>query len=326
MQHNCISKLPASMQTLLKLEVVRLNSNKLSDFPPLLWKMIGVTTLDLGDNQFQQLPFTDGDLDVLQLTGDWAINISMLSNLQWFSIANNALTNWPPGLELCLKLQHLNLSGNKMQALCPEFSNLVQLTHLDVSKNQLEALPDAIGECISLVYLNVAKNNLVELPHNMSSMQKLKQLYVHENELCSFPTQILELNQLEYIAIHQNKIREVPIDFWRLSSTNFINFKMCRLSIIPDQMFGHDGHADDESPSAVALPIEIASFSNNELKSFPDIFAFIGETLTSLDLSNNKLTSIPNSITACTAIRTLNLEKNEIAVLPGSNFENMKGV
>lgn len=96
-RNNQLSDLPSDMKNLTKLRSIILSCNRFKSFPEVLYEIVSLETVLLGNNQV-------GKVDPHRL-------IKMV-NLSTLDLSNNDLLNIPPELGLCTTLRCLSLDGN----------------------------------------------------------------------------------------------------------------------------------------------------------------------------------------------------------------------
>uniref|UniRef100_A0A673CQN4 Leucine rich repeat containing 40 n=1 Tax=Sphaeramia orbicularis TaxID=375764 RepID=A0A673CQN4_9TELE len=96
-RNNQLSDLPSEMRNLTKLRSIILNYNRFKTFPDILYEVVSLETVLLGNNQV-------GGVDPGRLI--------KLVNLSTLDLSNNDLLNIPPELGLCTTLRCLSLEGN----------------------------------------------------------------------------------------------------------------------------------------------------------------------------------------------------------------------
>ncbi|XP_008280063.1 leucine-rich repeat-containing protein 40-like isoform X2 [Stegastes partitus] len=85
------------MKNLIKLRSIILNYNRFKSFPEVLYQVLSLETVLLGNNQV-------GGVDPCRLM--------KLVHLSTLDLSNNDLLNIPPELGLCTSLRCLSLEGN----------------------------------------------------------------------------------------------------------------------------------------------------------------------------------------------------------------------
>ncbi|XP_073697319.1 volume-regulated anion channel subunit LRRC8A [Garra rufa] len=131
MWYNQIAYIPIQIGTLVNLERLYLNRNKIEKIPHQLFFCRKLRFLDLSHNNLTDIPS----------------EIGILQNLQYLAVTANRIEALPPELFQCKKLRTLNLGNNCLQSLPSRFGELTSLTQLELRGNRLEGLPVELGEC-----------------------------------------------------------------------------------------------------------------------------------------------------------------------------------
>ncbi|XP_070688126.1 leucine-rich repeat-containing protein 40 [Pempheris klunzingeri] len=97
LRNNQLSDLPSEMKGLTKLRSIILNYNRFKSFPQVLYQIVSLETVLLGNNQVSGV---DPGL------------LMKLVHLTTLDLSNNDLLNIPPELGLCSSLRCLSLEGN----------------------------------------------------------------------------------------------------------------------------------------------------------------------------------------------------------------------
>jgi Leucine-rich repeat (LRR) protein len=117
---------------------------------------------------------------------DW----SKFINLEYLTLENDHLKEFPIGITKLKSLKTINLSGNDFKNLPPAFSNLINLEE---------------------IFLNNEKNiNLPVTLSILSKLPKLKSLHLENDNLMSLPIEIQDFKNLESLFLNQNKFKEIP--------------------------------------------------------------------------------------------------------------------
>ncbi|XP_013863529.1 leucine-rich repeat-containing protein 40 isoform X2 [Austrofundulus limnaeus] len=96
-RNNQLSDLPSEMKNLTKLRSIILNYNRFKSFPEVLYDVVSLETVLLGNNQ---------------VCGVDPGHLRKLVHLSTLDLSNNDLLNIPPELGLCTNLRCLSLEGN----------------------------------------------------------------------------------------------------------------------------------------------------------------------------------------------------------------------
>ncbi|KAI4828423.1 hypothetical protein KUCAC02_022519 [Chaenocephalus aceratus] len=100
-RNNQLTDLPSEMKDLTKLRSVTLIYNRFKSFPQVLYDIVSLETVLLGNNQ---------------VNGVDPHRLMKLINLSTLDLSNNDLLNVPPELGLCSSLRCLSLEGNPLRA------------------------------------------------------------------------------------------------------------------------------------------------------------------------------------------------------------------
>ncbi|KAG9329334.1 hypothetical protein JZ751_005653 [Albula glossodonta] len=214
------------------------------------------------------------------------------------------LTGEAPILQHLEHLVRLELSQNNLvefpSTLC---ESLKSLTRLDLHGNRLQSLPDGILGLPALSVLNVSKNYVGPLLSLSSdaSCPSLRQLNLAFNLITAFPDQLGHaLNKLEELSFEGNKITELysPLGLPEVKLLDVSKNSIERLS--PDFLSG-------------CVKLETFNASMNKLSSL----SHLPSKITTLKLSHNNFTCIPDVIVQLPYLRSVDMRNNDITVLPG---------
>ena len=139
---NFLEKIPDSIGLLKKLQILKVDQNKLLELSSKINGCEELTELVLTENLLSQIPD----------------ELTELKNLTNLAVDRNRLSELPESIGLCTKLRMLHLR-----------------------ENNLTLLPESLANCTSLTVLDVAENNLLFLPARMQELQ-LKAIWLSENQ------------------------------------------------------------------------------------------------------------------------------------------------
>lgn len=172
---NALTSLPTSLANLNKLQVLRIERNRLRGTLPAeaLGKMTALALFHAGENEFQ------GPIPT-----------------ELFSLP---------------LLEQLRVDDNKLTGALPSLSHATKLKTLDVSKNQLSALPDDFQGLEAPEFLNLSRNQFGgPIPPSIVSLQSLRVLYLDRNKFSGrVPpgiTTLTNLNSGYGLAIDENAL------------------------------------------------------------------------------------------------------------------------
>lgn len=185
-QQNHISCIPHALSGLKKLETLNLESNLLTEIPPVLVynPPPNLTHLFFSSNNLRTINPCFLSIGYEELTS-LDLHSCQLEHLE------GALFQY---LSKCKNFARLNLANNLLTSLPLEIGDLKQLQWLNLKSNQLEKLPPTLCHLSNLVRLGLAANKLQTLPHNLFfRMLNLKKLDLRDNQLKYLPFSLLML-------------------------------------------------------------------------------------------------------------------------------------
>ncbi|KAK7816992.1 hypothetical protein U0070_014335 [Myodes glareolus] len=204
-----------------------------------------------------------------------------LEHLTKLELHQNALTGFPQQLCETLKcLTHLDLHSNKFTSFPSFLLKMACITNLDASRNDIgpTVVLDPQVKCPSLKLFNLSYNQLSCIPENLAQVvEKLEQLLLEGNKISGICSP-LSLKELKILNLSKNHIPSLPEDF---------------LEACPK--------------------VESFSAQMNSLAAMPAL----PFSITSLKLSQNNFTCIPEAIFILPHLRSLDMSHNDIEHLPG---------
>jgi internalin A len=217
------------------------------------------------------------------------------SGAETLNFAMLGLTELPESIGILSRLRKLYLSNNNLSMLPRSLGNLVKLESLDLSKNQLTMLPESIGQLRQLRFLDLAFNQLTYLPKSLGNLIDLKQLHIQGNQLTSFAGLLEAFTRLQ-ISIDDPELDDFE-SFSRFSKRE----DLLIIVISQEQQAMLLGTLEN------LIQLQTLNLSNNKLTLLPE---FLGNltNLEQLDLSNNALTDLPSSLAQLGEIRDLGFD------------------
>lgn len=329
-----LNTLPLTVfQTLTRLETLNLGHTGIKQISPELF---------LRNNALRQLSLTHNSIQ--ELTDSAFQN---LYNLTSFDLSNNHISNIRPGTFTSLtRLKKLDLSGNKLTSFKGEFfvlrrSNGTQLEELNLSDNELSYLfPSSFRVHPRLQRLSAARNKFNFFPAELiTSLNYLQEVDLSENLLKSLEEfdfgrlprlRLLKLDnnkldtisetafhnstQLQVIDLSGNKLERLgERTFQGLGRLKLLNLRNNFLTELPESIFERSRLKMLENIDLSGNQFEIAP-----LKTLQRQYFF----LTSVDLSQNKLSEIPPDDSIMVNIKKLDLSFNP---LTPESIENVLG-
>ncbi|XP_028674717.1 chondroadherin [Erpetoichthys calabaricus] len=201
------------------------------------------------------------------------------------------------------KLVYLYLSNNEISIIKPgAFEDLTELTYLYLDNNRIPDLPKGIFTPLAnLFILQLSDNKLRELrPGTFSGAKDLRWLHLSGNELTSIhPSALDEVENLAILHLDRNRLSSYPVSpMSKLRVVEELSLSKNPMKVIPDEAFQSFGRY-----------MEKLYMDNMGLERFSD-GAFNGVTaLKSLHIENNKLSSLPSSLSFAT-VENITLSNN----------------
>lgn len=192
------------------------------------------------------------------------------------------------------ELQAFNIACNRgisAQQLREDFTRLAseevgkKIQILYMGYNNLEELPekDALKNMVKLGLLDLTHNNVKKL-HPFGSHVRLSSLYLDHNEITEIPANFCGFTEeVETLGFANNKLTKIPNIFdaksvFVMGGVNFSNNEI-------------DGVEDPENFKGINAASVTLSY--NKFTTFPKELFTSGSPISTLDMSNNLLTEIP---------------------------------
>ncbi|CAG4985752.1 unnamed protein product [Colias eurytheme] len=320
--HNELIKIVPDFGDLVMLTFLDLSHNKLSSLPPGMGYLVRLVELNLSHNELVELP----------------PDIVNLRDLKKFNISNNNLKNLPPMGELrkmeildanhnnieelpdfygCNALKEIYLANNFIKAITEEFCDQMQhLNILNIRDNKLEILPDNISLLQKLKRLDLTNNNLNQLPRNLGLLSQLQSINMEGNKLSFVRQDVIRGGTDRMMKYLRDRIGEEVVsetryeaewpDKYTMKKSQSLMVPGRELTCVPDHVFR----------AAADAEVHIVDISKNKLTAIPTSITMLSEWLSQLILSSNSIESVPPEIGALQHLQFLDLGKNCLADLP----------
>ncbi|XP_039312691.1 protein lap1 isoform X2 [Solenopsis invicta] len=242
-----IEYLPANFGRLSALRTLELRENNMMTLPKSMSRLVNLQRhlqrLDIGNNDFTELPEVVGDL--INLTELWIdgndirrvpANVEQLYRLNHFDCTMNAIHALPMEIRGWRDIAIMNLSSNEMYELPDTLCYLRTIVTLKIDDNQLNALPNDIGQMSSLEELIITKNFIEYLPSSIGLLRKLHCLNADNNYLRALPAEIGSCTSLSLLSLRSNNLSRVPPELGHLSSLRVLNLVNNAIKFLPVSM------------------------------------------------------------------------------------------
>lgn len=330
-QNRLKGMLPSSIGNLQSLEILDLHGNAISEFPRALGKLSHLKLLNVSDNQLTALPMEAiFDLHLVEIDAsrnklsDVLIpaNVALVPYLQKLKLSFNALTSLTNSKVDFPLLQHLDISNNRVSAL-PNVQAWEKLTFLNAEENKISEIPAGFTSLKELIHADFGNNSLLELDDLIGSMDSLVTLNiannpVRERRLPKLTTEELKMelrgrgngmvspgSDRTGLTSHSSTFAQAMV--WTVvgDSLDRANWKLKTIEKMDLEPLVHEN-------------IRQVILHHNQLATIPQSLSLLGSSLTTLDLSNNKLHKgtpfLPESL-ALPHLQTLNLTLNGLLSL-----------
>ncbi|EAL72309.1 leucine-rich repeat-containing protein [Dictyostelium discoideum AX4] len=202
--------------------------------------------------------------------------------------------------------------GTEPSETYPSLSYNTELRSLILDFNKITEIPEQIGLLPNLKHLSLAANQLSQVPEFLSQLKSLESLELGINQFTSFPLNICKIKSLTLLRLETNNIKSLPDDFINLENLKDLSLLDNQLKEIPD-----------------SLPNNIEKLNlgcNDIINSYSKSLIRISHSLTTLNLSENKIEVLDESLSCLVNVKTLILDCNMIKVIPGSVLGSWKSL
>lgn len=294
-----------------------MSQNSLEKLPLEIGHLRALRDLNLSNNKFHELPK----------------ELGRLSNLERLDCRHNQLTGVPL-LMSCQSLKELYLGNNKISSLNGEsFSYISSLSIFDFRDNRINIIPDEITVLKKLERLDLANNAISGLPYTMGAMEHLKSLVLDGNPLRSLRRDVVMRGTQAILKHLRSRIPEeekqqdatdapvtslpvstaIPttssgLDMHTISSTKTLIYSNKKAVSIPDEVWD----------AAISAEVTTLNLSKNGLNEVQERLLSLSKSLTDLNVSLNKITSLPSDFGCLTKLSSLDLSNNQLSHLPDS--------
>lgn len=183
---------------------------------------------------------------------------------------------------------------------------------LDLSSLELETLPTVVlsKSLCHVTVLNLDYNDLQCLPPDISRLSALRVLSATGNKLRELPESIGKLENLQALHLNENCLQELP---------------MCLSNLWHLEILDAVGNEIDSWNMGLAECLLELRLDENKLTSLPVSLSCM-KNLKVLELGENNIVSLPEDIGKLTRLEILNLSSNKLTELPSSvgDLPNLK--
>jgi Leucine-rich repeat (LRR) protein len=182
--------LSTALCSLTALEVLELQSNKLTSIPTEMGRLTQLRVLNITDNQLHAIP------------------MEVLSSLIELQASKNRLEGALFRVDSMPQLQDLNVAHNSLLSLCDSDSmDLPAIKNLNISANRLTSLPEVFS-WVNLNTLLVGENKITTLPEGFTTLEQLRTADFTGNDLTQLDEKIALMDSLDHLLVAANPLRD----------------------------------------------------------------------------------------------------------------------
>ncbi|KAG8447352.1 hypothetical protein GDO86_014713 [Hymenochirus boettgeri] len=302
-----LTHIPENLST--DIQVLLLQSNKISHLGWELQELTNLTELDLSQNHFKSIE---------------DLSLSNLSQLITLYLEENQLKDLP---DYCLKelgsLEELYINHNQISYIGPRaFSGLGRLLRLHLNANRLQVIdPRWFEDLPNLEILMVGENPVTALQSlNFQPLGRLHSLVLAGMELQHIPENAFYgLDYLESLSFFDNRLNKVPKEALKnLNLLKFLDLNKNPISRIRRGDFKDMPHLEELSLNSME---ELERVESEAFQDLPELIK--------LEMCNNpRMSFIDQDAFASNvgALKTLLLNNNRLAMVPLKIFQNLPGL
>lgn len=317
-------------------EHVDLSGRDIQIFPIFLHRHAGsIIHLNLSKNQLSELPsdFIQDCVNLRELKlSEMALkrvppSIRQSSSLTRLDVSSNRIGDLDmAGLEQIPGLMSLKLQNNRLSVLPSYFAHSKSLKYLNISNNNFEAFPSIVCEIKSLIDLDISFNGIAYLPPEIGKLTNLDRLVLVGNVITALPQEFTKLENLREFDCRRNRIADFsPV--YALPKLEVLKAERNEVKLI-DAQFGPkmtDINLAYNSITRLSFSLRSSDtsygltsldLSNAKLSSIAEDVVSELRSLLVLKLNGNTFTRLPESVTDLTKLRELHCTDNSLTALP----------
>lgn len=202
------------------------------------------------------------------------------------------------------------------------FSGLVNLEDINLENSGISTLPENLFEGLPKLRIVRLNNNQIKiLPRRLFALApSLVYIGLHKNQIKFLPADLISKNMnLEVIRLDENQIEAIPLAFLNFQDTvspKFagINLSSNKISVLHPKMFAW-------TPNLKEIYI-----NSNSIEVLPEKLLKGLSILNTLELSGNKILSIPADFFESEKFKVINFNQNSISKIDTATFSNLKNL
>lgn len=244
-------------------------------------------TLTFSDTQIEHLPE-----NIHQLTSLLELNIYNAKikefpesffklKLEQLVIQNSPITSFPDAISGLKNLKGITLMDLPIETLPSGFYDL-DLTGIALINTPFKGFSERLGDMAKLLDLTVYGSPMTGLPNSLGKLERLRTINLANGKITALPDVFDALRNLSSVDLSGNPIADLPGSF-KSSSVTGLNLNNCLFTEYPAVLVGNPRLSQITMANNQVVSIEAGTFAGCH-------------ALTSIDLSNNGLTHLPEGL------------------------------
>ena len=325
-----LSKVPEELRDCRQLEEVILAENEIKTFPAWLFALPALKKLDISFNRNHVIPPALAKAQkleklVISVPADKTLPeaVLYLPQLKILHISG-ALSELPDGLFNLSQLQEIGLFATELDTIPEGITRLPKLKKFwfqqywfseRLAQIDVEDVLDKLSRCPALRVLDLMTSADLIRPDNegIGKLTQLRELYLQQNGLTAIPAGIFKLENLRILDLGINNIRSVPKEIAQL-------MKLKKLCLNANHTPPLDTRHLWQQIAVFGQLDTLALWSCQAKMDIPEEIAAL-KKLKSLDVDNNKITKLPESLATMVWLEKLRISTNP---LPESEAERLQ--
>ncbi len=236
-------------------------------------------------------------------------------------LIGNGLSQLPPVILEMSTLRHLGMSNNQISYLSPEIDRLARLEALALSFCGLRSLPSSVRNMSRLVMLDLGFNSLGD-PDALILSENIEQLVLSGNGFHEIPHAVRRLSKIRVLECSAAGTHSRGYNLEVRSRGPVIRGHLRR--VIGSSPAGQGKIEVWPSWLSGVSTLEWIDLSGQRIKSVPESIGRL-RNLEGLLLPGNLLQRLPDSLCELSALKVLSVEQNQISALP-ENLHTLSGL
>lgn len=307
---NSQSQVPqrSATYTNIKIDKIEISNYMINSLPvPTIFNNLIIGELYLSNNNINKL--SNGSFDVTSINSLYIISEPALNTIEtgFFLPLRNSLTKF--------SLIDCKLNDTVFNSFETSFQQIGLLQELSLSGNSLNNMrPSIINSLKNLVKLDLSRNSLTSDSSIFDSNSNLQSVVLDSNQITSLDGLIKRLSSsnstLQMLSIKSNQITNLASSFSTLGSLTILALSFNQIKSIGSVFSGLNN-------------LKQLYLDSNQIESIDQNWFTIPMTqLLSIDLSNNRLSSIPN-LKLLNFMQTLNManQNGALKTIAAYSFE-----